>query len=123
MARGRTLRAAPQTRPTADLIKGAIFSMLEALAYKRGFEPDDAGTCDPGSTPLSACIASHCCSEQAACDTGWAGCAADQACMADCVQNGASGHVAMCTPGCNLSNSFASQLAACIDANCSRDKL
>jgi 16S rRNA (guanine(966)-N(2))-methyltransferase RsmD len=23
------------------LIKGAIFSMLEALAYKRGFEPDD----------------------------------------------------------------------------------
>ena len=43
MARGRTLRAAPQTRPTADLIKGAIFSMLEALAYKRGFEPDDEG--------------------------------------------------------------------------------
>src|SRR5438477_8323608 len=40
-ARGRHLRAAPQTRPTADLIKGAIFSMLEALAYKRGFEPDE----------------------------------------------------------------------------------
>jgi 16S rRNA (guanine966-N2)-methyltransferase len=43
LARGRTLRAAEQTRPTADLIKGAIFSMLEALAYKRGFEPDDEG--------------------------------------------------------------------------------
>jgi 16S rRNA (guanine966-N2)-methyltransferase len=31
------------TRPTADLIKGVIFSMLEALAYKRGFEPDENG--------------------------------------------------------------------------------
>lgn len=40
-ARGRHLRAARNTRPTADLIKGAIFSMLEALAYKRGFEPDE----------------------------------------------------------------------------------
>ena len=40
-ARGRHLRAAKDTRPTADLIKGAIFSMLEALAYKRGFEPDE----------------------------------------------------------------------------------
>jgi 16S rRNA (guanine966-N2)-methyltransferase len=43
VARGRLLRVAPDTRPTADLIKGAIFSMLEALAYKRGFEPDEAG--------------------------------------------------------------------------------
>jgi 16S rRNA (guanine966-N2)-methyltransferase len=42
-ARGRPLRAAKETRPTADLIKGAIFSMLEALAYKRGFEPDEEG--------------------------------------------------------------------------------
>jgi 16S rRNA (guanine966-N2)-methyltransferase len=42
-ARGRALRAAPETRPTADLVKGAIFSMLEALAYKRGFEPDEDG--------------------------------------------------------------------------------
>ena len=42
-ARGRPLRAAPETRPTADLVKGAIFSMLEALAYKRGFEPDEDG--------------------------------------------------------------------------------
>jgi 16S rRNA (guanine966-N2)-methyltransferase len=42
-ARGRHLRAAPETRPTADLVKGAIFSMLEALAYKRGFEPDEEG--------------------------------------------------------------------------------
>jgi 16S rRNA (guanine966-N2)-methyltransferase len=40
-ARGRQLRAAAETRPTADLIKGAIFSILEALAYKRGFEPDE----------------------------------------------------------------------------------
>jgi 16S rRNA (guanine966-N2)-methyltransferase len=43
VARGRPLRAAAGTRPTADLIKGAIFSMLEALAYKRGFEPDEDG--------------------------------------------------------------------------------
>ena len=42
-ARGRPLRAAAETRPTADLVKGAIFSMLEALAYKRGFEPDEDG--------------------------------------------------------------------------------
>jgi 16S rRNA (guanine966-N2)-methyltransferase len=42
-ARRRHLRAAAETRPTADLIKGAIFSMLEALAYKRGFEPDEDG--------------------------------------------------------------------------------
>jgi 16S rRNA (guanine966-N2)-methyltransferase len=42
-ARGRPLRAADSTRPTADLIKGAIFSMLEAIAYKRGFEPDEEG--------------------------------------------------------------------------------
>jgi 16S rRNA (guanine966-N2)-methyltransferase len=42
-ARGRALRAVASTRPTADLIKGVIFSMLEALAYKRGFEPDDDG--------------------------------------------------------------------------------
>jgi len=42
-ARGRQLRAAPGTRPTADLVKGAIFSMLEALAYKRGCEPDEDG--------------------------------------------------------------------------------
>ncbi len=44
LARGRVLRATPQTRPTADLVKGAIFSMLEALAYKRGFEPDEDGS-------------------------------------------------------------------------------
>ena len=42
-ARGRTLRAVRSTRPTADLVKGVIFSMLEALAYKRGFEPDEDG--------------------------------------------------------------------------------
>src|ERR1700730_12115455 len=42
-ARRGTLRAAPSPRPPADLIKGAIYSMLEALAYKRGFEPDEDG--------------------------------------------------------------------------------
>src|SRR5438132_12569463 len=42
-ARRRALRAAVNTRPTADLIKGVIYSMLEALAYKRGFEPDEDG--------------------------------------------------------------------------------
>ena len=42
-ARGRPLRATADTRPTADLIKGSIFSILEALAYKRGFEPDEDG--------------------------------------------------------------------------------
>src|SRR6476660_3702412 len=42
-ARRRNLRAAATTRPTADLIKGVIYSMLEALAYKRGFEPDEDG--------------------------------------------------------------------------------
>jgi 16S rRNA (guanine966-N2)-methyltransferase len=42
-ARGRPLHAAAETRPTTDVVKGAIFSMLEALAYKRGFEPDEDG--------------------------------------------------------------------------------
>ena len=45
-ARGRPLQAPPTpgTRPTGDKIKGVIFSMLEAEAYRRGFEPapDDA---------------------------------------------------------------------------------
>lgn len=45
VARGRPLRAprSADTRPTSDLIKGVIFSMLEAEAYKRGFEPDEEG--------------------------------------------------------------------------------
>jgi 16S rRNA (guanine966-N2)-methyltransferase len=42
-ARGRPLRVAEGTRPTADVTKGSIFSILEALAYKRGFEPDEEG--------------------------------------------------------------------------------
>jgi 16S rRNA (guanine966-N2)-methyltransferase len=42
-ARGRRLQAAEGTRPTADLTKGSIFSILEALAYKRGFEPSEEG--------------------------------------------------------------------------------
>jgi 16S rRNA (guanine966-N2)-methyltransferase len=38
MARGRPLRSVenPKVRPTSDLIKGAIFSILEAAAFKRG---------------------------------------------------------------------------------------
>ena len=41
-ARGRPLRApaSQRTRPTADKIKGVIFSMLEAEAYRRGFQPE-----------------------------------------------------------------------------------
>ena len=49
-ARGRPLRApknAP-TRPTADLIRGAIFSMLEAEALKRGYDIDDEGVMASG---------------------------------------------------------------------------
>jgi 16S rRNA (guanine966-N2)-methyltransferase len=46
VARGRPLRAPSRapTRPTGDKVKGAIFSMLEAEALRRGFEPvaDDA---------------------------------------------------------------------------------
>jgi 16S rRNA (guanine966-N2)-methyltransferase len=40
-ARGAPLRVAPDTdvRPTADKLKGAIFSMLEAEAYKREVLP------------------------------------------------------------------------------------
>jgi 16S rRNA (guanine966-N2)-methyltransferase len=45
IARGRPLRAPRNspTRPTADYVKEVIFSMLEAEAYKRGFEPDQEG--------------------------------------------------------------------------------
>ncbi len=44
-ARGKPLRAPKKaaTRPTSDLVKGVLFSMLEAEAYKRGFEPDEDG--------------------------------------------------------------------------------
>lgn len=44
-ARGATLRVPADSpiRPTADKLKGAIFSMLEAEAYKRGvLQPPDA---------------------------------------------------------------------------------
>ena len=43
-ARGRPLRApsGEGTRPTADLIKGVIFSMLDAEAMRRGYEPEPA---------------------------------------------------------------------------------
>ena len=41
VARGRPLRAPSRApmRPTGDKVKGAIFSMLEAEALRRGFEP------------------------------------------------------------------------------------
>jgi 16S rRNA (guanine966-N2)-methyltransferase len=41
VARGRTLLAPSRapTRPTGDKVKGAIFSMLDAEALRRGFEP------------------------------------------------------------------------------------
>jgi len=43
-ARGRPLIAPKaDVRPTMDRVKGVIFSMLEAEAYKRGFEPDEEG--------------------------------------------------------------------------------
>ena len=40
-ARGRRLESPPGriVRPTGDKVKGAIFSLLEALAYRRGHEP------------------------------------------------------------------------------------
>lgn len=43
VARGRPLRAPtdPNIRPTSDKIKAVIFSMLEAEALKRGFEPEE----------------------------------------------------------------------------------
>jgi 16S rRNA (guanine966-N2)-methyltransferase len=43
--RGRPLQAPKKDsiRPTTDRIKGVIFSMLEAEAYRRGFEPDEEG--------------------------------------------------------------------------------
>jgi 16S rRNA (guanine966-N2)-methyltransferase len=41
-ARGRQLKSpvSGNVRPTGDKLKGALFSLLEALAYKRGFEPE-----------------------------------------------------------------------------------
>jgi 16S rRNA (guanine966-N2)-methyltransferase len=49
-ARGRSLQVprGTSTRPTSDLAKGAIFAMLEAEAYKRGYEPDEEGTMAAG---------------------------------------------------------------------------
>jgi 16S rRNA (guanine966-N2)-methyltransferase len=39
-ARGRSIKAPPEkiTRPTSDKLKGVLFSSLEALAYKLGYE-------------------------------------------------------------------------------------
>lgn len=41
------------TRPTADKIKGVIFSMLEAEAYRRGCEPDED---DEGNVRFAAAV-------------------------------------------------------------------
>lgn len=43
VARGRPLQAPTRgnTRPTGDKIKGVIFSMLDAEAFRRGFEPEE----------------------------------------------------------------------------------
>lgn len=42
-AGGRRLKTPPWEglRPTGDKVKGAIFSLLDALAYKRGFEAEE----------------------------------------------------------------------------------
>ncbi len=56
MARGRPLAGppGPQTRPTSDKVKGALFSMLEALlAIERpGREEGQGGAAEPGSPEL-----------------------------------------------------------------------
>ncbi|MDP8925201.1 MAG: 23S rRNA (adenine(2030)-N(6))-methyltransferase RlmJ [Chloroflexota bacterium] len=55
LARGRPLRApdAVGIRPTGDKIKGVIFSMLEAEAMRRGFEPEPADEDRDGRFALS----------------------------------------------------------------------
>ncbi len=54
-ARGRPLRAPTgDIRPTSDKVKGAIFSMLEAEAMRRGFEPSED---DAGDTIFAAALA------------------------------------------------------------------
>ncbi len=57
-ARGRPLRAPTGgTRPTADKIKGVIFSMLEAEAYRRGFQPEMADDEAEGDGRFAAAVA------------------------------------------------------------------
>ena len=58
-ARGRPLRApaTAATRPTGDKIKGVIFSMLEAEAYRRGFEPATAAGDDSAEGRFAAAVA------------------------------------------------------------------
>jgi 16S rRNA (guanine966-N2)-methyltransferase len=54
-ARGRPLRApASGVRPTSDKIKGVVFSMLEAEAYRRGCAPEPEG--DQGFGRLAAAV-------------------------------------------------------------------
>ncbi len=57
-ARGRPLRApaTADTRPTGDKIKGVIFSILEAEAYRRGFEPDE-GASDEDEARFAVAVA------------------------------------------------------------------
>ena len=58
-ARGRPLRAPTTagTRPTADKIKGVIFSMLEAEAYRRGFQPEAGDDEAEGDGQFAAAVA------------------------------------------------------------------
>ena len=55
-ARGRPLRtvASRGLRPTGDKVKGAIYSLLEALAYKRGFNQEQH---DDGEIRFAAAVA------------------------------------------------------------------
>ncbi len=57
-ARGRPLRApaTADTRPTGDKIKGVMFSILEAEAYRRGFQPDE-GASDEDQARFAAGVA------------------------------------------------------------------
>jgi 16S rRNA (guanine966-N2)-methyltransferase len=53
IARGRPLRSVESraVRPTTDMVKGAIFSMLDAEAFKRGLaEPGYAAAADEGES-------------------------------------------------------------------------
>lgn len=56
VARGRPLAGppGPQTRPTSDKVKGALFSMLEALlaTERPGLEGEEVGVAEPGSPEL-----------------------------------------------------------------------
>lgn len=56
-ARGRSLRAptSERTRPTGDKIKGVVFSMLEAEAYRRGVVPEPGDDEQEGKFAAAVC--------------------------------------------------------------------